>query len=309
LWLALVLVPAWTAAEAAAPAPRLAFSEGTLWGITSATGATSQLLGTLHIGEPQQLRVPAPVWAAIRQARQVLVELADDAIDAGRLESVQTLPSGLSLRSMIEPAEWAALVVQLHRVGVEPARAERLTPWMASVLLEMGSRVPARSLDDRIVDLARSAGIEVRSLERQEDQFAVFDCVGLSDHLLMLREALQMPAAFFDELNDEVIELYAQQRVEAMVQRLTEAVPHSPPAGLAANRLTECTIDRRNARFVQALEPSLQAGGVFVAIGAAHLSGEQGVLALLRARGFGVQRLPVPPAASAPAAAVMESAP
>jgi uncharacterized protein YbaP (TraB family) len=221
------------------------------------------------------------------------------------MEAAQTLPQGVSLRSLMEPGEWAALNAHLRRVGVAQARAERLTPWMVSVLLEMGSRVPAKSLDEQVVDLARAAGVEVRSLESQQEQFAAFDCLGLSEHLLILREALQMPLGFFDELNEAVMDLYAQQQVAALVHRLTHAVPHGDSAGLAAKHLADCAIDKRNARFVRALVPSLQEGGAFVAVGAAHLPGPEGVLARLRGLGFEVQRVPAP--TSAPVAAVLEA--
>jgi uncharacterized protein YbaP (TraB family) len=50
-------------------------------------------------------------------------------------------------------------------------------------------------------------------------------------------------------------------------------------------------LDDRNARMVERMLPRFEEGGAFIAIGAAHLPGEQGVLALLERRGFGVVRV------------------
>jgi hypothetical protein len=53
----------------------------------------------------------------------------------------------------------------------------------------------------------------------------------------------------------------------------------------------EALITRRNHTWRTVLGPELVQGHAVVAVGAAHLLGEQGLLALLRADGFTVERL------------------
>ncbi len=49
-------------------------------------------------------------------------------------------------------------------------------------------------------------------------------------------------------------------------------------------------ITMRNKRMVERMERHLKQGGAFVAVGALHLSGEEGVLRLLQKRGFTVKK-------------------
>jgi len=53
-------------------------------------------------------------------------------------------------------------------------------------------------------------------------------------------------------------------------------------------------LDERNVIFVDAAEPELQTGGVFIAVGASHIAGEAGMVSLLRDRGYDVTRIPLP---------------
>jgi uncharacterized protein len=58
-------------------------------------------------------------------------------------------------------------------------------------------------------------------------------------------------------------------------------------AGLT-HKINSALIDQRNQRMVQRMDSYLREGGAFVAVGALHMPGEQGLLSLLRKRGYRV---------------------
>ena len=58
-----------------------------------------------------------------------------------------------------------------------------------------------------------------------------------------------------------------------------------------AGAFWERLVARRNRRMVERMLPGLRQGGVFVAVGALHLPGEEGLVALLRQEGFTVERV------------------
>ena len=55
--------------------------------------------------------------------------------------------------------------------------------------------------------------------------------------------------------------------------------------------LQDRLLDQRSARFADRMVPWIEKGGTFVAVGAAHLPGEGGMIALLLNRGFNVVRV------------------
>ena len=61
--------------------------------------------------------------------------------------------------------------------------------------------------------------------------------------------------------------------------------------GYAAPGFYEAVLFERNARWLPLIEPQLREGDLFIAVGAAHLFGERGILAELQRRGYTVKRI------------------
>jgi len=267
------------------------FDTGTLWRITTPDGATSHLFGTIHIGLPADLAVPAEAWAQLQRARRLVVELAPEAADAAQLDRLQRLPAGQTLATHLKPQELVILRGDLARAGLALREPQRYRPWVLAQLLQSAGPWTLESLDDRLVGLARRARIDLVSLETLAEQLHSFECLTLAEQLALLRETFSMPDGFFETLNRDALVLYRQQRIAALSSLLAERFPLQPATRAASERATQCIIGSRNQRFAQRLEPLLAEGAAFVAIGAAHLSGPQGLLALLSAAGFSLERI------------------
>ena len=62
----------------------------------------------------------------------------------------------------------------------------------------------------------------------------------------------------------------------------------------ALRRTNAYLIDHRNQRFMARLQDELPRGGVFVAVGAGHIPGENGLVEMLRGNGYAVTRIALP---------------
>jgi uncharacterized protein YbaP (TraB family) len=85
-------------------------------------------------------------------------------------------------------------------------------------------------------------------------------------------------------------ELYAQERPSLLVALM----PHVPELAAQARALQqsdEALVSGRNRVMRDRLAPILAEGGAFVAVGALHLSGEDGLVELLRRDGYAVMRV------------------
>jgi uncharacterized protein YbaP (TraB family) len=81
---------------------------------------------------------------------------------------------------------------------------------------------------------------------------------------------------------------YLRRDIEAVRKAAHEGTPESERA--AADKLEHGLIDARNRRMVERMKDSFD-GGAFIAVGALHLPGENGVLALLERDGFSLSRI------------------
>lgn len=267
------------------------FDVGRLWRLTSVTGATSYLLGTLHIGAGPELTLPPETWPMLKQARRLVVEVALDDLPPRKLEILQRMPAGERWDLDWHATDLAHLRSRLLQVGWIDPEPGQMRPWVLVNALLVGPDVPSQSLDERLIQEARASKLPVQALETAAEQFAIFDCIGLDGQLHLLRDAVRTPADKFRKLNVETIRLYASGKLADLVALQSDAFPSSDEARRADEELTRCGIDTRNERFLVQLDALLLEPGQFVAVGAAHLVGEWGLLQRLHDRGFLVEHI------------------
>jgi uncharacterized protein YbaP (TraB family) len=101
----------------------------------------------------------------------------------------------------------------------------------------------------------------------------------------LLRDAVEQFAGI-DVMNAELLAAYKRQDLAAMMA-INESVMTVGDQRLAKEFQRRLIVDR-NHRMADRMEPYLKQGGAFVAVGALHLPGEQGLLRLLEQRGYSV---------------------
>ena len=102
-------------------APGAGFNTGTFWRVTAPDGTRAHLLGTIHLGQPDDLSVPPQAWEQLRQARRVVVELAQDTLDARQVAKLQRLPPSQSMARHLSRDEQGRLLQRLNRAGRGPS--------------------------------------------------------------------------------------------------------------------------------------------------------------------------------------------
>lgn len=255
--------------------------------------AQSLLFGTIHVGKLRQLGLDRDrLRAAVTGKRLLVVE-----VDAARnpwskdYDHYRFLAAGTTLPQLIgAPAfrQLAALLPDQKR-----ARLARLKPWVAMTLLEASQTSHTRSVDQVVEDIARNAGMQVVELETMEDQLAALDCVSPREYALVLRERLADPGLIRLE-NRRALAFYRDGDLSGWLADIDTMRGLDAPARVIEQRAGDCLIEQRNTRWTEELEPLLKRGGCFVAVGAIHLAGNDGLLAELVRHGFRVSAQPWP---------------
>jgi uncharacterized protein YbaP (TraB family) len=103
----------------------------------------------------------------------------------------------------------------------------------------------------------------------------------------MLRDTLRFHPQLLNEF-ETIIRTYLARDVAALLA-LDEKFKSENPALKQA--IMHRLLGQRNRRMVERMQPRLKEGNAFVAIGAGHLPGEDGVLHLLEQAGYQITRI------------------
>ncbi len=275
-------------------------AEGRFWRIERPEAdpepAPSYLFGTFHTDQAGPT-VPDAAWQALDGARMALFELSADEQDAmqARLAGDRAFAfdaNGPPLSRRLDPAGLAVIARALAARGIQlDDGAERMQPWMLFSLLAFPAchlealAAGATSLDNVMADRARAAGIPQAGLETYEASLAAFRSIPPEQLLAMLVDTGALLEREEDIFRTN-LELYAAGRVamiDAFGRWLSTRPPSRPDSAELYDQVMAELIGTRNRAWLSPLEAELARGGAFIAVGALHLPGEDGLIALLRA--------------------------
>jgi len=259
---------------------------GLLWEIGRAGQPESYLFGTIHSEDPAVLALPAPVQQAFDAAHSVVLETLLD-LDAMLYSSqVMLLGEGRLLSEITGKALFEQTSRAIRTRGIPELVLDRMKPWAAAVTLSMPPPETGEVLDMRLYQRALQDEKPVYGLETIHEQLAIFDDMPEREQLILLRDAVEnFPE--IDALHRELLDAWLQRDLDTLMAINREAM-QAGDRELAAE-FQERLIVSRNRLMAERLQPYLQEGDVFVAVGALHLPGEAGLLKLLEQHGYTVQ--------------------
>ena len=265
------------------------FTEGLLWRIAKAGVPDSFAFGTIHIADPR-IGIAKPVGDALARSRTLALELGNGTADEQVFE-LEQFRDGRRLQPLIGDEAFKRVRSELAAQDVPERVIERMKPWAAMIKV---ARAPPRaggaSLDQQILDVARARGMRIEPLEWVEEQIAAFDAIPLESQVALLKHALA---------DREALEAGVEATIGAWLRgdlaRLARLNAGSHDRFSEMGRhyllLTKHLVHDRNVLMHHRLSMPLRGGRVFVAVGALHLHGEKGLLALIARDGYRLTRL------------------
>lgn len=253
-----------------------------LWAVSGPGGAQGWLFGTIHsLPDGARWRTPA-VEEAFAESSLLVVEVAElGSGDAGAIfQRLATTPDLPPLTQRVPPEDRPALAAFLDRAGMDEDAFSDTESWGAALLLANSVR---RSDSGNGVDRALIAeAARVEGLESFEEQYAVFD---------RLPPAAQ--AELLAGLSADAEGGVEDRRVIAWLTGDMAALERDSATGILADpELREALQLSRNRAWAQRVVELLERGEQpFVAVGAAHMWGDEGLPALLAAKGYAVRRV------------------
>lgn len=287
--IALVLLGVLAGGIAPAPAAER-YEQGLLWRIEGAGAPASHVFGTIHLADPRVTKLPGAVAREFEQARSLTLEVSLDPGAILALASRLIYSDGSDLSRVAGPELFAKAAAITTGLGLPDPLLRMFKPWAVALVLSAPQQDPSGVLDVVLARIAGEQGKPVHELETLDEQIAVFEGMSEADQVALLRQAVE---------EYERLPLLIGRLVEAYLARdlagLWRISEESGGEGAEAKRLREVFAHRllegRNTRMVERSEARLREGRAFIAVGALHLYGNAGVLALLEKRGWRVTRV------------------
>lgn len=286
LLLLTLAVPATAFAKSPEDADRAIF-----WSIQKNGQDAGYLLGTIHSEDPRVLDFSVEFIGKLSSNRVFAMELVPDLPTLARLTDYMHYPSGKTLESVIGVERFNALASALSAYKVPIEFVSRMKPWAAMMTLSTPPPETGFFMDLSLSLRAAGNGLEVVGLETLEQQLSFLEEMPMPMQLSLLDQAIEEHDSV-GEAHDEMVSAYLENNLvglKALSDEQLQAVGKE-----ASEYFMESGIQARNHRMAESLLVHLREKTVFIAVGALHLPGEEGLINLLRQQGFDLSPLEMP---------------
>lgn len=263
------------------------FGQGLLFRIEPPGQPPSHIFGTMHSDDERVVKLPKLVRDAFEASEVVVLEMEMGAGTTLSTLSAMVLSDGRDLRMVLGDGLYQQTVEAVAERGIPELAIRHYKPWAVMVMLSMPSPTTGQFLDMVLYQTALMQGKPVHGLESAQEQVAVFDGFSEAEQIELLRDALS-DRHRLPEMFRQLVAAYLARDLATLLELNAE---YSPQDGGLAQRVQARLVDRRNRLMVERMLPLLEEGHAFIAVGALHLPGAQGVLKLLQRQGIAVERV------------------
>ncbi len=262
-----------------------------LWRVQSRTG-TLYLLGSIHYLKAGNYPLRRSIQDAFERSQTLVLEidLQRDATRAQQLIVEQALyQDGANLQEKISPQTYDLAAQRARELGLDLDQMRRFKPWfvalsLLSIKLQRMGFDANLGLDRVLADKAQKSGKTIRGLETPEFQIGLLNQLSPAEQESMLRQTV----AELDQLDtnvEQIVQSWNSGNAAALEELLLTGMKQYPG-------LYEKVVLDRNRRWVEDLAKMLEQGNTtLVVVGAAHLVGRNGLIDLLKQRGYTVEQL------------------
>lgn len=244
----------------------------------------SYLFGTMHLIQKQYYYFPESLEKIIRKSDLIVTEIdLDELNNQAKAMELMTLKEGSLFDYFTTSQEDSLIDWMKDNLKIDSAAFyagfDKFKPLvLMQTILQMKFIGKTESYEGTIGKLAAKHKIETLGVEGIEDQIALFDMLSKEDQAEMVMETLRDGEKQIKTMN-ELQAIYKRQNVDSIYWFMQQE-------GGSIAREQKLFLDNRNQNWIPKIEEFMKGKTAFIAVGAGHLGGENGVINLLRQQGY-----------------------
>lgn len=250
----------------------------------------SFLYGTIHMIGKKDFFLTDGTKKSFDRAKQVAFEIdmeeMNDIMALLPLLMQSFMKNDTTLRDLLSKEDYTLVEDHFNKVGLPMMLLNRIKPMFLSALDPKmmsgdGEKEDIVSYEMEFLGMAQKQKKPVEGLETAAFQMSMFDSIPYRAQAQMLLESIKSGSESTDSQFDQLVEMYKQQDIQSMHGMMDEDD--------ATSNFNDMLLVNRNRKWIPVMEKMMKDKSTFFAVGAGHLGGEQGVIALLRAAGYTVE--------------------
>jgi uncharacterized protein len=260
-----------------------------LWEISgNQLSKPSYLFGTFHLMCKEDIKLSGNLKQAIKNSGEVYFEMdLDDPSNMLGGLFFMNMNDGKKLKDLYTPEEYSR-IEHFFKDSLKTGMmmVEKMKPNFLEAFL-YPKMMPCKTMsgiEQEVLVVAKNDKKEIKGFETIAFQASVFDSIPYEEQakaLLEMIDSIHSYTAYFDTM----LHVYKSQQLDEMEKMFSDTA-----FGMKGED-QDILLDRRNRNWVQQLKKILPETNVFLAVGAGHLVGKNGLIALLKKEGYTLRPL------------------
>ena len=288
---ALFLTCAWLLASALHPHALTAQEKSFLWKV-SKDKKSVYLLGSIHYLKKENFPLRKNILDALDSSKRLVLEIDLNSVPAGSAQRLTVEKAlyrdGTSLAQNIEQETYRLAAQRAAQLGIDMQVLNPMKPWfvaltMMAIKFQQLGLDPNLGVDRYLATRAKDGGKPTSGLETLEFQLTLLDQLSQRDQDSMLRETVT-ELDLLDQNFNQIVQSWLKGDGASLEALLLASMKEYPD-------LHQKIIVERNRRWLPQIEKMIAQGeDAMVVVGAAHLVGKEGVIEMLKTRGYKLEQ-------------------
>lgn len=254
--------------------------ESMLWEVSGNGAVPFHIFGTIHMMDEEFFTMSEKLKETVREAELMVMELDMDAPDLQDQMAKLVIMENTTLDKLLSAADYKIATTYFQKeLGADLKLFNNIKPFavMAMLYPKMIDNAP-KSYEKELVQLAKENDKEIEGLETVAFQMSVFDEIPLKEQAAMLMTAIK-DMKKQKQLFTQMTNLYLAGNPQTLFDFIIENMEEY-------KKYQNSFLDARNEAWMEQIRNYTTEQRAFIAVGAGHLSGENGLLMRLKREGY-----------------------